>query len=328
MKVTPWDGKPISAPGIYSGIPMDRYHSKDLCIGPSASSSNLRTIFGKSPLDYWIYSPLNPNALPVPDKKSWIEGRGAHHVVLGEEAFAEHYDFQPATYYDRKTGEEKKWNGNSLVCQEWAAKAAASGKTVLTPAQMEMIRGMAGVLPWQEGLEDSGLKNTAVVRAGALNGLIEHSIISQDAETGIWLKSRPDVIPLDSLDFVDFKTAADVSDRAIQRTLDDYRYDMQAQLADTCLKGAVDKAFESFGFIFAAKTPPHATNAVELDSEDLAEAEQDNRTALRTLARCLDTNRWPGPAGQRGDAARISRSVWSRMRATDRRTHLEMELAA
>ena len=43
MIVTPYDGQPITTPGIYSGVSMDRYHGPDLCAGPSISSSGLRT---------------------------------------------------------------------------------------------------------------------------------------------------------------------------------------------------------------------------------------------------------------------------------------------
>lgn len=328
MKVTTWDGQPISSPGIYARVPIDIYHGPDLCAGPSISSSGLRTIFAESPMDYWIYSPLNPRRLEKPESEAFILGRAAHHLLLGEAEFGRHFTIEPETYPDPKDGKPKKWNNNADYCRDWAASARDSKLTVLTRKQMESIKGMAGILPWQEGLEDSGLANNGLVKAGALSGLIEHTIIAIDPETGIFLKSRPDVIPTASRDFNDFKTSADVSDEAIRKTLDSYRYDMQADLASTCLEQADGHPFEAFGFIFADKKPPHAVNVIELDPEDLAEAAKDNRTALRTFARCLDTNRWAGPAGQRGDAARVSRSAWNRTRAADRRAYLESELAA
>lgn len=330
MNVIPWDGKSISAPGIYSGVPMSVYHSADLCVGPSISSSGLRTIFdpAQGPMAYWVYSPLNPLRQEKPDSEAFILGRAAHHLFLGEADFGRHFTGEPETYPDAKTGEMKPWNNNSNFAKEWHAHVASEGLTVLTRKQLDQIKGMAGVLPWQNGLEDSGLANNALVRAGALKGLIEHSIIAQDEETGVWLKSRPDVIPTGSLEFNDFKTSGDVSDDAIRKTLDSYRYDMQADLASVCLEQAAGQPFESHAFIFASKTVPHATNVAELDAADLEEAAKDNRTALRTFARCIDAGRWPGPAGTRGDAAVIGRSLWNRTRAADRRAHLERELAA
>lgn len=316
MNVIPWNGQPISAPGIYSGVPIEVYHSADVCAGPSISSSGLRTIFAESPLDYWIYSPLNPHRLEQPEKEAFILGRAAHHLFLGEADFSKL--FVLSAYEDFRTNESK----------DWKAAEIEKGRTVLTAAQMESIKGMAGLLPWQEGLEDCGLKNNALVRAGALQGLIEHTIIAVDPETGVFLKARPDVVPTDSLEYNDFKTTQDVSDEAIRRTLEDRRYDMQADLASFCLEHSIGERFSSVGFIFAAKKPPHAIGAAEPGDEDMAEAAKDNRAAIRTFARCIDTGRWPGPAGQRGDAAVIARSEWSRHRADTRRKHLEQELAA
>lgn len=330
MEVIIWDGEPIKSPGIYSHVLMADYHGANLCAGPSISSSGLRTIFdpAKGPMNYWIYSPYNPNRLEQPDSEAFILGRAAHHLFLGEADFGKHFTVEPETYPDAKTGEAKKWNNNATFCKEWAEHVASEKLTVLSRKQLEQIKGMAGILPWQKGLEDSGLKNNGLVRAGALQGLIEHTIIALDEETGVYLKSRPDVIPTGSWEFNDFKTSADVSDEAIRRTIGDFRYDMQADVASVCLEQATGNRFTSHGFIFAAKTAPFATAAAELDEEDLVEAAKDNRTALRTFARCMDTGRWPGPAGRRGDAACISRSLWNRTRASDRRAYLDQELAA
>lgn len=327
MKVIPWDGKPISAPGIYSGVPMSVYHGADLCVGPSISSSGLRRIFSDSALHYFVHSPYNPNCVPEPPKEAYILGRGAHHLVLGESHFAREFVLRPERIHDPKAG-EVDWNSNRTVCKEWLRHCEDQGLTVLTPAQVESIKGMAGLLPWQAGIEDCGLANTPIVRAGALSGLVEHTIIAIDAETGVFLKARPDAIPVASTEANDFKTSESVTDRAIQKTLDEYRYDMQADLVARCLLQAADVGLTSFALIFAMKKVPHATRIVELKGCDLALAADDNAIAIRTFARCMETGRWPGPGGSAGDAAFIERSSFSRERAANRRAFLEMELAA
>lgn len=321
MKVNLFDGSPINEPGIWRGVPISTYHSADLCAGPSISSSGLRTIFSESPLEYWIESPLNPRRLEPAEREAFILGRAAHHLVLGEADFGRYFVVRPPEV----NGEA--WNSNKTICKEWLNHCRDQGLTVLTEGQAEAIRGMAGVLPWQEGLEDCGLKNNALVQSGALSGLVEHTIIARDEKTGIWLKSRPDAIPLDSAQFADFKTTASIDARSIQRTLDDFRYDMQAVLASMCLEQAVGQKFESFAFIFAMKKPPHAVDVVELIEADLSEAALDLRAAIDTFARCLETGRWPGPNGGRGDARYISRSDWSRKDAAGRRFILETETA-
>lgn len=331
MTIAPirWDGEPISRPGVYSNVPIAIYHGADLCVGPSISSSGLRTIFNDSPMEYWIESPFNPVRLIPDEKEAFILGRGAHHLVLGEADFAKHFTIEPATYPDPKTGEQKAWNNNATFCREWRAHVTeGEGRAILSVKQIEAIKGMAGVLPWQKGLEDSGLANSAVVRAGALSGLVEHTIIAQDHETGIWLKSRPDAIPLDSTEFNDFKSTISVDYDSLQRTLDDFRYDMQAVLASICLEQAAGVAFDSYAFVFAMKKPPHAVEIVELKHTDLDEASKDLRIAIDTFARCLETGRWPGPGGGRSDARYIERPPWGLTKSLGRRAQLEQELTA
>lgn len=322
LTVKRWDGNPISEPGVYSHVPMIAYHSADICVGPSISSSGLRTIFNDCPMAYWVESPLNPQRLEQEDKEAFILGRAAHHLCLGERDFGRLFVARP----EKLNG--TAWNSNRTDCKEWLQHCRDQGLTVLTPGQVETIRGMAGLLPWQKDLEDSGLANSAVVRAGALSGLVEHTIIAQDKETGVWLKSRPDAIPLDSAQFADLKTSQAVHYHSLQRTLDDYRYDVQAVLASICLEQAAGLKFDSFAFIFAMKRPPHAVEVVELKDVDLEEAQADLRASIRTFARCLETGRWPGPGGGRGDARFIERSVRSRENALGRRTLLELELEA
>jgi hypothetical protein len=320
MKVIRWDGKPISAPGIYAGVPMANYHSADLCVGPSISSSGLRKIFTDCPMAYWVESDLNPKRIEADEKEAFILGRAAHHLVLGEDQFDRYYVARPMTLNGAA------WNSNRNDCKDWLNHVRDQGLTVLTPGQIETIRGMAGLLDWQEGLEDSGLKNSAVVRAGALSGLVEHTIIAQDRETGVWLKARPDAIPLDSTDFCDFKTTQSVHWKALTRTLDDLRYDMQAVLASICLEQAIGRPFSDFAFIFAMKKPPHAVEIVELTPDDITDAKLDVEAAIKTFARCIETGRWPGPGGGRADARSLSRSKWSRDEAMGRRSLLELEL--
>lgn len=341
FSVIPWDGNPISKPGIYSGVPMRVYHGPDLCVGPSISSSGLRKIFNESAMSYWVTSPYNPLRLPEDEKEAYILGRGAHHLVLGEADFRRYFLIRPEVYPETpKKGEipdlwwepseedpGKTWNSNGTWAKAWASIAGHFGWTVLTPGQIETIRGMAGLLPWQKGLEDSGLANTAIVRAGALSGLVEHTIVAQDPDTGVWLKARPDTIPVDSTEANDFKSTQAVTDRSLQKTLDDFRYDQQADLTALCLQLAVGIELSSFALIFAMKGEPHATRVIEMKPADLADAREDNRVAIRTFAKCMETGRWPGPGGLAGDAAYIERSSFSRERAANRRAFLEMELS-
>jgi len=320
IRVIPWDGKPISAPGVYSGVDSASYHSGKLCAGPSISSTGLRTIFTKSPLEYWVNSPLNPNRLPQEDSRAFIVGRALHLLCL-EGKFKEEFVCRPEEYEDEK-GSLKKWTRASAYCKKWEAEAEELGLAVITPAELEMLRGMAGLLPWQEGLEDSGLMNNAVVRAGALEGLVEHTVAARDAETGVWLLARPDVIPTASREIGDLKSTQSVEQRELQRTLETLRYDMQFSLASMCLEQAAGFRLENFALIFVTKTAPHEVAVRELKHFDMEASALDLQAAIRTFAICMERGRWPGVGGGEEDAKYLERSQYSRDRAIDRRNQL------
>ena len=59
--------------------------------------------------------------------------------------------------------------------------------------------------------EVASLAEEPLIKAGILNGLVEHTMVYQDKETGVWIKVRPDCVPTDGADISDLKTIADMS---------------------------------------------------------------------------------------------------------------------
>jgi hypothetical protein len=166
MNVIRWNGEPIDKPGLYAGIDMAAYHDQ-LTVEPSISSSGLRTLLGQSPAHYFVDSYLNPEREDAKESEALIFGRGAHHLLLGEADFAKHFVVRPEELND------KPWQGNRTDCKDWLKAAAADHLTVLLPAQIKAIRGMA-----------RSLSEHPLVQHGILNGLIEHSMVWRDEETG------------------------------------------------------------------------------------------------------------------------------------------------
>lgn len=309
-----WDGKKISKPGVYDDIPMEAYHG-DLCVGPSISSSDLRTIFTQSPAHYYETSYLNTEKEDDEDddRKAeaahFILGRAAHHLLLGEDDFSTLFVMRPEKI------DGAPWQGNRTACKQWLADQAKAGRTVLTPAQIKQIRGMA-----------RSLAKHPLIEAGILNGQVEKSMVWRDKETGIWLKSRPDVIPTASGDIADLKTTTKLS-YDFDNDASKMRYDMQAALAKWGMEATMGLRMNSFSFIPVLTKPPHSCDVLTLQSEDIMEAEKDLRTAIRVFANCIDTNNWFGPSGTQSDARFLVFSKWHRERAQLRRDFLEREIA-
>ena len=306
MKVIKWDGKPISKPGIYSGIPLDTYHQPDICDGPSVSSSILRTIIGESPAHFYCYWLGNKNHVEKETPRHFVVGRAAHHLFLGEKFFTEKFVVQPEDYED-ENGAIKKWTYGAKACKEWRDIQERTGRLILTAAEFEDIKGMAVEL----GMDP-------LVKEGALNGLIEHSIFWKDKKTGIWLKARPDTIPGDSGDFVDYKTTVSVQWHALERSIEDFNYHMQGALVLRGAREVLEMPNPSFTLVWQEKKPPYCVRSTVLKDNEIAEGERGNRMAIDTFARCLKSGKWPGPGGDREDAVPIERSEAAQKRFEER----------
>jgi hypothetical protein len=304
-----WDGKQITKPGIYQRLPLDEYHRGDICDGPSVSSTILRNMWDTSPAHAWAHCPLNPQH--VKDKEtSWKNiGRAAHHLLTAEIGFADQFVVRP----DALEGEP--WQGNRKDCKRWLAARRREGLTVLTPADVEIVKGMA-----------ISIGNFPLVQAGALNGMIERSLIWKDKETGLWLKARPDAIPSDSGDFTDIKTTGSVLYRDLQKSIGDFGYQQQAALT---LEGAkaLDIPASSFTLIWIEKAPPYCVRATQLKDDDLLRGMKQNRMALRIFADCLSRGVWPGPGDDRDDAEYVDLPDWRREQIDARLKHELREAA-
>lgn len=302
-----WNGKPITAHGLYSKISLDLYHSAKICNGPSVSSSGLRTIFNESPAHFFCEWPGNPDRIEQDDKPHFALGRAVHHLMLGEPFFAKLFAVQPAEYPDGKTGEMKPWSNNSNHAKAWREQQAKEGRAILTMKDVESIKGMAG-----------SLSRHPIVKAGALNGMIERSMFWQDKDTGIWIKSRPDSIPGDSGDFVDLKTTTSVKWMDLQRTIADCAYHQQGALVRSAARQVLKIDRPTFTLVFVEKTPPFCVRVVTLKDNDLDRGEHANQAALDAMARCLKSKHWPGPGGEREDAENIELPSWSQKQIDDR----------
>ncbi len=298
-------GEKITVAGVYD-LPMEDYHAQP-CDGPSVSSSGLRSVFSDSPAHFWAESSLNPDRVDPKDAGHFAFGRAAHHLILGEAKFREVFSVRPSEFPDWRT----------KASQEWKAKQALARKTVLVPAELNLISAMA-----------ASLAAHPLVQHGILNGEIERSLLWPDPETGIWLKSRPDAIPTDSGDFSDLKTTTSVAPDAIQKTIGEYRYDMQAAIVRRAAREVLGVEMVSFNLVFVEKAAPFCVSVVEIPSADIDMADIDLQVALRTVAHCLETGKWPGPGGTQSDARPIYISDWQRKRNEARRAFLEQELAS
>lgn len=272
----PWDGKKIAEAGIYSGIPLYEYHG-DICDGPSISSSGIRQIENESPLHFWDSSYLNPDR-PEPEYKAHFAlGSAAHTLLLGEDGFRDQYVIRPDEFPDWRT----------KASQQWRDGMVAIGKNILTPQDLETIKGIARTVNAEP-----------LIRDGLFSGFVESSMFWQDSETGVWLKSRPDVINPYAGIVADLKTTASADAMSCRRSIAEFGYFIQLALAAEGYKALTGEDIPNDGFIlvFVETKRPYAVNLKPVDAEAIWYGRGMIRRAIRTFAECLNTGTWPGYA--------------------------------
>jgi hypothetical protein len=264
--------------GWYDGVPISVYHSAQITAEPSVSSSGLRMLWRKSPKHFYAEWPFNPQREEDDEEesKAFVLGRAAHHLFLGEDNFGLEFIQRPELLGGIK------WHGNRLDCQAFLKQQASAGRTVLSPGDIKIIKGMAASLSQEQMAKD------------LLQGPVEQTLIAQDPETGLWLRGRPDVIPTADGMFADLKTTMSVVDIDLKSTLRSFGYHMQGALIwELC--EMLDLPFDGFVLVFIEKKRPYCCRVVEITDDDLGRGRLQNRAMIRLAAKCIKERSWPGP---------------------------------
>jgi len=263
------DGEQVTENGVYR-VHIDRYHNDpDLCDGPSISSTGLRAIMN-CPVKYWATSIYNPNRRESPKKQHFTIGKAAHAMILEGELPADQFVASP---YDAfRTNEAKAWRDDQL----------ASGLEILKEGDLAAIGDM-----------HRALAADPMIKAGLFEGLVECSLIWKDEKTGIWLRSRPDVIPNDDT-LADAKFVADSSVRAICRDIGEYRYNMQFALGVEGMRAVLGRKIENCAIVACEKSYPHVVTVAAIDDIAMDWGARLNRVAIDQFAERMKTMDWPG----------------------------------
>jgi hypothetical protein len=288
---------PISGPGAYK-MPMSLYHSQAVCPGVSVSSTGIRKAALASPLAFWKTSDLNPDRYPPKEESdALILGKAAHCLILGDEVFAENFAYVPEGAPRRPTAPQVAafektgvWSEAAKAGAEfWAAfDAEAAGRSLLTAEQVTKIGYMA-----------ENLAALPEAREALIGDLTEISMIWQDEVTGLWVKSRPDCIPSNGLDFGDLKTFSPKGPDLMlsaQRAVTDHGYAVQMAMAVEGAERVFHTTATRCALIFIQTTEPYEPVPLMLDEDAIHWGRVLMRDGLNKIAHGLKTGEWPGRA--------------------------------
>lgn len=247
-----------------SPLKINDYHKH-----PAVSKSHLDFV-AKSPLHYWARY-LDPNRVIPPPTPAMLLGTAVHSSVLEPDDYAKSFVIAPADI-NRRTNAGK---------EEWAAfEAAAKDKVVLTGEQAELVAHMTAAVR----------SHPAAKAVLGLPGLAERSYAWMDTATDERCKCRPDWHSADKRIVVDLKTTDDASPEAFARSIQKWRYHVQASWY---LRGV---GGEQFLFLAVEKSPPFCVAVYAATPAMISAGDRVADRDLTLLAECRAKNSWPGYA--------------------------------
>lgn len=256
--------------GLHYDVPMEAYHG-NCCPGPSVSGSVLWELHSSCPARAAAKHYLNPDREDddeTTEAKAFGSAANAY-IVEGVETFEERYAVKP--------------DGMSFATTEGKAwKKAHADRSFVTYAEYERILGMV------DGLQ----RNEATANAFT-GGRAEVTAIVKDAETGIYLKARPDYLREGpNLLALNYKTAKSLASEDFMRDAWKYGYCVSAAICIDVFKLLGQPA--PYCIIGQEKTKPYLSKAFVLSDDYIVGGRMIYRRALRKFADCIAAGKWDG----------------------------------
>lgn len=266
--------KPITKPGVYD-IDIDLYHT-DCCPDISLSSGDLVAIT-KNPAKWFAFHWSNPDAYEREDKTALAIGRAAHAIVCEGSLEAGSFIIRPDEFDSYRTKASK----------EWRDEAIANGQTPLTPDDVTLLTRMA-----------NAIAASPEARHIFELGRPEQTLVWKRDD--VWLKGRPDVIPVqDPRIICDYKTVASLDTNRLTRAITDFGWAQKlANVADgmiNCVPTGA-KEWHDFDFVLICqeKSPPYEVACVTIPHHDIADLFRVNRAAIAEFKQSRESGIWRG----------------------------------
>lgn len=125
------------------------------------------------------------------------------------------------------------------------------------------------------------------------------SLFWEDAETGLSLKTRPDICKRKKNVIVNLKTAEDGSPKKFSRDLVNYDYPLQACLEISgCLATGLMEQVDNYFWLVVEKNAPYNATIYEFDKADIALCMDELRFLIYKIAKAKEENHYPGYTDQ------------------------------
>lgn len=266
----------MTKPGIYQNIDINAYHGEKEYI--SATSLKLAK---KSLKLYKLYreGKVSSSGKLSEDKVSHFEvGNAFELALLDPKAFDEQVGI-----YDVENRPEKDKFITSTKNQAWKKEFYSSHPYVVTTQEYAVIAEMI-----------TSCYQDAVIQKLIKNIEYQFSMYWIDKDTGLQLKTRPDICRSKDNIIVDVKTTIDGSPEAFSRDLAKYDYPLQAVMqVDGVIQSGFMQSVDKYYWLVVEKEPPFSATLYEFAQDEIKHYLDEYEYILKTLKKAIDLNHYP-----------------------------------
>lgn len=215
--------------------------------------------------------------MPQEETAALVFGGALHAFVLDQEQWEREYIVLHEKI-DRRTKEGK---------DEWKYFLEESkGKRIISKEDFDIIQAM------RDALYNHSAVASILKTAGK-----EVTVVFEDEETGLSVKTRPDILPTDDSRVIfDLKKTRSATMHGFQRSCVQYGYARQAAIGLAGLTAVTGQKHDLFGFIAIEDKPPYRTEIYVLDDEFIQYGHSEFKRLLRIEKACREQNFYPNYA--------------------------------
>jgi len=137
-------------------------------------------------------------------------------------------------------------------------------------------------------------KQDAVISRLIQNTEYQYSLYWKDEETGLNLRTRPDICKVNHNVIVDIKTAIDGHPNKFSKQAANLDYLFQAAMQiDGVIKSGLMPQVDNYYYLVLEKNVPYSATLYRVDEEDLQIAQFMYRSTLKKVAEAKETNMYP-----------------------------------
>lgn len=279
--------------GIYDNISIRDYHTNNTHISATSikeAKSSLRQFD-------WFRRGLMPKS----DGLHFSFGNAFELALLDKVAFDKEVAITQSEYWIALAQEEKKSDGKeALKVPKNSTRYKAEESKFLSENQGKYIIPDKGIQSYEyiEHMLESCYKDETIRKL--IEGTeYQLSLFWTDENTGLNLKTRPDICKRKKNVVVNLKTANDGSPKAFTKALVNYDYPLQACVEiKGCISSGLMPDVDNYFWLVVEANPPFNATIFEFDKADITLCMDELDYLLHRIANAKEKNEWPGYTDQ------------------------------